>query len=112
MAWTPFNFFKYDPDKDDFSKTAFNVKQALNNNWDHLTILIEEIRSTISLTDIDCGSWEETPVTLHNASPAAHGNLSVDGNAIETTASEGDELAAHETDPNAHQNIILDGNNH
>lgn len=44
MAWTPFNFFEYDPDKIDFSKTTFNVKQALNNNWAHIKTLIEEIR--------------------------------------------------------------------
>ncbi|WP_419024258.1 hypothetical protein [Emergencia sp.] len=110
MGWTPLNFFKYDPSKDDFSKTAFNVKQALNNNWDHLAILIDEIRRAIGLTDIDCGSWEETPVTLHNASAMAHVNLNADGNA-NGVVSTGGELAAHETDPNAHPNIILDGNN-
>lgn len=45
MAWTPFNFFKYDPDKIDFSKTTFNVKQALNNNWEHIQALIGELRT-------------------------------------------------------------------
>ncbi len=51
MAWTPFNFFRYDPEKDDFSKTAFNVKQALNNNWDHAQQLITELRSKTSTND-------------------------------------------------------------
>ena len=48
MAWTPFNFFKYDPDKIDFSKTTFNVKQALNNNWEHIQALIEELRTVFN----------------------------------------------------------------
>ena len=47
MAWTPFNFFKYDPDEIDFSKTTFNIKQALNNNWAHIQTLLEEIRTTV-----------------------------------------------------------------
>lgn len=47
MAWTPFNFFKYDPDKIDFSKTTFNIKQALNNNWAHIQTLLEEIRTAV-----------------------------------------------------------------
>lgn len=64
----------------------------------------------IAKFNIDCGSWEETPITLHNASAMAHANLSADGNA-NGTARTSDELAAHETDPNAHPNIILDGNN-
>lgn len=44
MGWTPFDFFEYDPDKIDFTKTTFNVKRALNNNWAHIKNLIEEIR--------------------------------------------------------------------
>lgn len=48
MAWTPFDFFKYDPSKDDFSKTTFNIKQALNNNWDHIQALIQEVRGKTS----------------------------------------------------------------
>ena len=44
MAWTPFNFFKYDPTKHDFDSTTFNIKQALNDNWDHVKALIEELR--------------------------------------------------------------------
>lgn len=47
MAWTPFNFFKYDPDEIDFSKTTFNIKQALNNNWAHIQTLVEEIRTAV-----------------------------------------------------------------
>ena len=47
MAWIPFNFFKYDPDKIDFSKTTFNIKQALNNNWAHIQTLLDEIRTTV-----------------------------------------------------------------
>lgn len=53
MAWTPFNFFKYDPDRDDFGRTAFNVKRALNNNWDHAQQLITELRSKTSTNDFD-----------------------------------------------------------
>lgn len=47
MAWTPFNFFKYDPDEIDFSKTTFNIKQALNNNWAHIQTLLDEIRTAV-----------------------------------------------------------------
>ncbi|MGN1414063.1 MAG: hypothetical protein ACI4WY_07450 [Anaerovoracaceae bacterium] len=47
MAWTPFNFFEYDSDKVDFTKTTFNIKQALNNNWEHLKTLIIEIRNAV-----------------------------------------------------------------
>lgn len=47
MAWIPFNFFNYDPDEIDFSKTTFNIKQALNNNWAHIQTLLEEIRTTV-----------------------------------------------------------------
>lgn len=45
MTWTPFNFFKYDPTKHDFDNTTFNIKQALNDNWDHVKTLIEELRN-------------------------------------------------------------------
>ena len=60
--------------------------------------------------EIDCGEWDTdgTPVQAHNSSPAAHGNMIVDGNAFGEY--EAGELAAHETDPNVHQNIIIDGN--
>ena len=60
--------------------------------------------------EIDCGEWDTdgTPVQAHNSSPAAHGNMIIDGNAFGEY--ETGELAAHETDPNVHQNIIIDGN--
>ena len=52
MAWTPFNFFKYDPETHDFSSTTFNIKQALNDNWDHIKDLIAELREkTLSVED-------------------------------------------------------------
>lgn len=51
MAWTPFNFFKYDPSTHDFDKTTFNVKQALNDNWDHVRTLITELRNTAVETE-------------------------------------------------------------
>ena len=48
MGWTPFNFFEYDPDEVDFTKTTFNIKQALNNNWSHIKTLITEIRDAVN----------------------------------------------------------------
>lgn len=51
MAWTPFNFFKYDPSTHDFSKTTFNIKRALNDNWDHVKALITELRSAAVETE-------------------------------------------------------------
>lgn len=47
MAWKDINLFGYDPEQIDFSKTTFNIKQALNNNWTHLKELIVEIRGRI-----------------------------------------------------------------
>lgn len=47
MAWKDINLFGYDPEQIDFSKTTFNIKQALNNNWTHLKDLIVEIRGRI-----------------------------------------------------------------
>ena len=44
MDWKNINFFGYDPEKDDFSKTTFNIKRALNDNWEHVKELIEELR--------------------------------------------------------------------
>lgn len=59
MAWTPFNFFEYDSDKVDFTKTTFNIKQALNNNWAHLKTLITEIRNAVDRR----GNTQTTRVT-------------------------------------------------
>lgn len=66
----------------------------------------------LKVSDIDCGSWEETPVTFHNASAFAHQNLSLDGNKNDADTVVADsELHLHEMDPNAHQNLNVDGNN-
>ncbi len=51
MAWSPFSFFKYDPSTHDFSKTTFNIKQALNDNWDHVKALIQELRDAAVETE-------------------------------------------------------------
>ncbi|WP_251612869.1 hypothetical protein [Senimuribacter intestinalis] len=45
MTWKKIDLFGYDPIKDDFSKTTFNIKKALNDNWNHLKELIEELRT-------------------------------------------------------------------
>ena len=59
MGWTPFNFFEYEPDKVDFTKTTFNIKQALNNNWSHIKTLITEIRDAVNRR----GNTQTTRVT-------------------------------------------------
>ena len=59
MGWTPFNFFEYEPDKVDFMKTTFNIKQALNNNWSHIKTLITEIRDAVNRR----GNTQTTRVT-------------------------------------------------
>lgn len=59
MGWTPFNFFEYDPDEVDFTKTTFNIKQALNNNWSHIKTLITEIRDAVNRR----GNTQTTRVT-------------------------------------------------
>lgn len=59
MAWTPFNFFEYDPEKTDFATTTFNIKQALNNNWEHLKTLITELRESAQTK----GNTQTTRVT-------------------------------------------------
>ncbi len=51
MAWTPFNFFKYDPTTHDFNISMFNVKRALNDNWDHVKALIKELRDAAVETE-------------------------------------------------------------
>lgn len=56
MAWLPFNFFKYDPSTHDFDATTFNIKQALNNNWDHVKALIEDVREKVDGFGVDIDS--------------------------------------------------------
>lgn len=52
MAWTPFDFFKYDPTTHDFNISMFNVKRALNDNWDHVKTLITEVRNAAVETEV------------------------------------------------------------
>lgn len=67
MSWKQFNFFKYDPTTHDFDTTTFNVKQALNDNWDHAKELIEELRSKMpsaasnDYTDTDKAKVDNLP---------------------------------------------------
>lgn len=87
MAWTPFNFFKYDPDEIDFSKTTFNIKQALNNNWAHIQTLLDEIRTTVDkkvtgeegkgLSTNDYTNTEKTKLSSLNAAIIVQNNISV-----------------------------------
>ncbi len=51
MTWKKINLFGYDPAKDDFETTTFNIKQALNDNWAHVKELFEEARSHIEGTE-------------------------------------------------------------
>lgn len=51
MTWKKINLFGYDPAKDDFESTTFNIKQALNDNWAHVKELFEEARSHIEGTE-------------------------------------------------------------
>ena len=87
MAWTPFNFFKYDPDEIDFSKTTFNIKQALNNNWVHIQTLVEEIRTAVEkkvtaeagkgLSTNDYTTDEKTKLGALNAAIIVKSNVAV-----------------------------------
>lgn len=87
MAWIPFNFFKYDPDKIDFSKTTFNIKQALNNNWAHIQTLLEEIRTAVEkkvnaeagkgLSTNDFSNTLKTKLTNVNSSVIIKNNITV-----------------------------------
>lgn len=87
MAWTPFNFFKYDPDEIDFSKTTFNIKQALNNNWAHIQTLLDEIRTTVDkkvtaeegkgLSTNDYTNTEKTKLSSLNAAIIVQNNIYV-----------------------------------
>ena len=78
-----------------------------NDNADILDAALHEL--AVSAGDIDCGVFDgEGPVAAHNAFPAAHPLLAVDGNAAAASA-EGT-LEEHMADPLAHQNISLDGN--
>lgn len=61
--------------------------------------------------DLDMGHFtDETPVMLHAASPNAHQNLNIDGNAGATSGLD-EGLATHLINPDAHQNLNVDGNN-
>ena len=87
MAWIPFNFFKYDPDKIDFSKTTFNIKQALNNNWAHIQTLLDEIRTTVDkkvtaeggkgLSTNDYTNTEKSKLSTLNAAIIAQSSVPV-----------------------------------
>ena len=78
--------FKYDPDKDGAS--TFNIKQALNDNWDKLdnevaarvktTELAEKVKQTVkdgSLTAADLGAEKASEVSTHNTAENAHSAL-------------------------------------
>lgn len=78
--------FKYDPDKDGAS--TFNVKQALNDNWDKLdnevaarvktTELASEVKKTVKdggLTAPELGAEKAGAINEHNTSAEAHAAL-------------------------------------
>ena len=78
--------FKYDPDKDGAS--TFNIKQALNDNWDKLdnevaarvktTELAAEVKKTVKgggLTAPELGAEKAGAINAHNTSAAAHAAL-------------------------------------
>ena len=75
--------FQYDPDKDGAS--TFNIKQALNDNWDKLDAevgarvkaeeLATEVKKTVKaggLTAAELGAEESGAVSAHNKSTSAH----------------------------------------
>lgn len=75
--------FQYDPDKDGAS--TFNIKQALNDNWDTLDAevgarvkakeLAAEVKKTVKaggLTAAELGAEESGAVSAHNKSTSAH----------------------------------------
>lgn len=75
--------FQYDPDKDGAS--TFNIKQALNDNWDTLDAevgarvkakeLAAEVKKTVKaggLTAAELGAEESGTVSTHNKSTSAH----------------------------------------
>ena len=78
--------FKYDPDKDGAS--TFNIKQALNDNWDKLdnevaarvktTELATEVKKTVKdggLTAPELGAEKAGAINKHNTSAEAHAAL-------------------------------------
>jgi len=78
-------------------------------NNPHNVTLGQVLGGGASEGEIDCGSWDAgSAVKAHNADPAAHVNLIIDGNA--DGVYETGELAAHEVSPDVHPNIIIDGN--
>lgn len=92
--------FKYDPDKDGAS--TFNIKQALNDNWDKLdnevaarvktTELASEVKKTVKgggLTAPELGAEKAGAINEHNTSAAARAALFKAINAV---------LAAHVKD--------------
>ena len=75
--------FKYDPDKDGAS--TFNIKQALNDNWDKLDAevgarvksdeLAGKVKESVKsggLTAAELGAEESGAVSAHNKSTSAH----------------------------------------
>lgn len=85
-------------------------ENSLASKADLVNGKVPESQLPVLSDDIDCGSWEETPVMLHAASPNAHQNLNIDGNAGATSGLD-EELATHLINPDAHQNLNVDGNN-
>ena len=83
MGWTPFNFFEYDPDEVDFTKTTFNIKQALNNNWSHIKTLITEIRDAVAKRNVDLAEIkkraDEYRASREAAAPAVNASAAAAG---------------------------------
>lgn len=101
-TFTP-NYNLKKPETTDF----INIKD-INDNMDILDGQLKALSE--AQKDIDCGVWDTTPVTEHNAAAKAHQNLFVDGNNA-AVVDDSQELEEHLVNPNAHQNLIVDGNN-
>lgn len=96
---------------------TFNIQTMLNDNWDKIDEAVAKKAElgadgkipADQLPDIDCGQWAVDPVAEHNATPAAHGAMVLDGNNT-ATGDTSQTLADHMVDPYAHQNLVVDGN--
>lgn len=100
-AFTP-NYNLKKPAMEDFADIG-----DINGNMDIIDSALHGLSQGFS--SIDGGLWDENPVEQHNAAPAAHANLLIDGNSGEG-ADTSSTLQEHMVNPRAHQNLAIDGN--
>lgn len=87
MSWSTINFFKYDPDEDG-SKT-FNIKSALNDNWDEAQALTEELRTasdtkeikaTFTTSTMTASGWSSSEYSFEGTYPVTTYDIEIQPN--------------------------------